>query len=100
MQNTFFKKNFSIFVGIFTWFIYNGEQRKLKNEEFFLSKMNLYKDPRTSKLCYKPTPENPFMNVLMSDYTQQPNRPQACNVTKTPIKKLAQKYFDLQHLNT
>ena len=83
-----------IFVGIFTWFIYHGEQRKLKNEEYFLSKMNLYKDPRSSKLCYKPTPENPFMNVLMSDYTQQPNRPQACSVTKTPIKRLAQKYFD------
>jgi hypothetical protein len=80
--------------GAFTWFLYRSEQRKMKNEEYFLSKMNLYKDPRTSQLCYKPTPNNPFMNILMTDYTQQPNRPQACNVSKGHIKKMAQKYFE------
>lgn len=93
------KKDINVFfvpllAGVFTWFLYTGEQKKLKNEEYFLSRMNLYKDPRTSKLCYKPTPNNPFMNILMSDYTQQPRRPQACNVTKGHVKKMAQEYFN------
>lgn len=93
------KKDINVFfvpliAGVFTWFLYNSERRKLKNEEDFLSKMNLYKDPRTSQLCYKPTPNNPFMNILMSDYTQQPNRAKACNVSKGHIKKMTQKYFD------
>jgi hypothetical protein len=83
-----------LLTGIFTWFIYSGDQKKKTNEQFYLDKMNLYKDPRTSKLCYKPTPNNPFMNILMSDYTQQPRRSQACNVSKGHVKKLAQKYFD------
>lgn len=93
------KKDINVFfipliTGMFTWFLYNGETKRIKNEEYFLSKMNLYKDPRTSKLCYKPTPNNPFMNILMSDYSQQPRRPQACNISKGPVKKLAQEYFD------
>lgn len=83
-----------VLVGIFIYFLYQGELRKRKNEEYFLSQMNLYKDPKTSDLCYKPTPENPFMNILMSDYTQQPNRAKACNISKNPIKRKAQDYFN------
>ncbi len=93
------KKDANIFfipvlVGIFTYFLYQGEARKKANEELFLSKMNLYKDPKTSDLCYKPTPNNPFMNILMSDYKQQPKRAKACNISKNPIKQQAQQYFN------
>jgi hypothetical protein len=83
-----------VLVGIFTYFLYQGEARKKRNEEYFLSQMNLYKDPKTRDLCYKPTPNNPFMNILMSDYTQQPKRAKACNISKNPIKRQAQQYFN------
>ncbi len=33
----------------------------------------------SDKLCQKPTKDNPFMNVLLSDYVTQPNRPEACS---------------------
>ena len=36
-------------------------------------------DPETGKECYLPTPDNPFMNVQLSDYRTNPDRPPACS---------------------
>lgn len=30
--------------------------------------------------CRKPTNNNPFMNVLLTDFTEDPNRPKACDI--------------------
>ncbi len=83
-----------ILTGIFTFFMYNNTDIKKKQEETFLNKMNLHKDPYTQELCHRPTPENPFMNILMSDYKLNPKRNKACDVTKGNIKMEAQKYFN------
>ena len=37
--------------------------------------------------CEKPTNQNPFMNVLMTDYTEKSERPAACNQLDDPIIK-------------
>lgn len=43
---------------------------------------------RHAKLdCTKPTRSNPFMNVLLTDYVDQPNRPPACNIEDPEIRK-------------
>jgi hypothetical protein len=44
--------------------------------------------------CIAPTKNNPFMNVLMSDYTEQPERPEACNIKKEEIKESAEENFN------
>lgn len=79
---------------IFTYFLYGSELKKKKAEEEFLGKLNLYKDQHTNELCYRPTPNNPFMNVLISDYVKNPKRAKACNISQGPIKKKAQEFFD------
>lgn len=79
---------------VFTFFLYNNDDSKTKNEEEFLAKMNLYKDTRTKEICYKPEPNNPFMNILMSDYTENPKRPKACNITNGHISKMAKTFFE------
>ena len=79
---------------IFTYFLYESEAKKKKAEEDFLDRMNLYKDVHTNELCYRPTPENPFMNVLISDYVKNPKRSKACNISQGPVRRKAQEYFN------
>ena len=42
--------------------------------------------------CTKPTRENPFMNVLMHEYTENPKRGKACNLKG--VDKYVDEYFD------
>lgn len=83
-----------IITAIFTFFLYRNEHKKRKNEEEFFDRMNLYRDQNTNELCYRPTPNNPFMNILMSDYSQNPKRTKACNISHGPIRQKAQRYFN------
>ena len=79
---------------ICTFFLNSNEIKKNKMEFEYLTQRNLYKDEHTNELCYKPTKQNPFMNILMSDYTQNPNRAKACNLSNGNIKKMASKHFN------
>ena len=49
---------------------------------FVMYKMNVIKEPygdvQTTSMCQKPTMENPLGNVLMTDYSDAPNRLEAC----------------------
>lgn len=36
--------------------------------------------------CTKPKKQNPFMNVLMNEYTENPDRPEACDVDDNVVK--------------
>lgn len=36
--------------------------------------------------CTKPSANNPFMNVLVSDYKDEPNKEKACDVTSEKVK--------------
>lgn len=44
--------------------------------------------------CVKPEKNNPFMNVLMTDYTDKPERKAACGVTEEEIKSMMEENFD------
>ena len=83
-----------LLAAIFTYMLYVGDIKKIKAGEDFLTTMNLQKDVHTSELCHKPTDNNPFMNILMSDYTQNPKRAKACDVSQAPVRKMTQKYFN------
>ena len=49
-------------------------------------------DVKTSSSCQLPTPDNPLANVLLSDYTSDPDRPPACSYPT--VAPLVQKYLD------
>ena len=44
--------------------------------------------------CRKPSKDNPFMNVLQSDYSTSPNRGEACDIQDPAIASKAEKLFD------
>lgn len=54
---------------------------------------NLKKNLKNKNSCRRPNRNNPFMNVIMSDYTEDPNRPEACDVTRDDIQNEITKNF-------
>jgi hypothetical protein len=82
------------FMGIFTYVLYNIDTINKNKEKLYLEDNNLSKDPHSGEECIKPSKNNPFMNVLMSDYSLQPNRPKGCKITNSNIKKEAKDAFD------
>jgi hypothetical protein len=45
-------------------------------------------------LCQKPTRENPFMNVLLTDYVDNPNRPKPCSLDNEEVKEEIENEFN------
>jgi hypothetical protein len=83
-----------VFFALFSYLIYNVDMSQKTVEKMFLNENDLHRDTFTKEICQKPSEENPFMNVLMSDYALNPEKKKACDVSKTYVKKQAQKYFD------
>lgn len=48
----------------------------------------------SQKRCVAPTRDNPFMNVLTTDYITRPNRGEACDIQKPCVAARAEKMFD------
>lgn len=51
-------------------------------------------DPLYEK-CTESTPGNPFMNVLPTDYTENPDRSKACNISDPEIAKIVNENFEV-----
>lgn len=47
------------------------------------------------KVCVRPTPDNPFMNVGYADYFDMPNRPPACNIDHPSVAEAQSSYARL-----
>jgi hypothetical protein len=65
-----------------------------KEKESF-KKQNLAVSKSTKKECVKPTTENPFMNVLLTDYKEgsKRNNKEACDIdNKNVVKNMKDKY--------
>lgn len=82
-----------IFMAIFTYYVYFVDKQNKQNEKLYMDTFHVQKDKKTGKQCQKPTPNNPFMNVLVSDYATNPKRKSACSLTPT-VKKEIKTYFD------
>lgn len=74
------------FGGVLTVILYN-----YKKEIFKIDTEN-FEDTNGTE-CTKPVENNPFMNVLMSEYTEDPERGEACDTNEPKIKDKMQKYF-------
>lgn len=84
---------FLILTGIITWIIYiqSNAESSLKNQ--VLEKLNINEDVN-NKPCYKPTQDNPFMNVSYVDYKEFPNRPKACDLSKKEVENVVNNLFE------
>jgi hypothetical protein len=81
-------------MGLFTYLLYSIDTQNKSNEQLILESNNLEKDKFTGEVCMKPSKDNPFMNVLISDYVTQPDRPKACNLSSSNTRHEAKKAFD------
>lgn len=64
---------------------------------FLFSKSGIIKEPgvavgSSSPTCQTPTSDNPLANVLLTDYTDNPNRPEACWYPS--VKPEVEEYLD------
>lgn len=82
-----------LIIAAFTAFLYHFDNNKKQQEMFVMNKLGVMKNKQSS-YCYKPTTDNPFMNVTYGDYKDFPNRPKACNVADGKVKSTVNKYFD------
>ena len=82
----------SAIVGIVTYVIHDVIGH---SEEFEVKKK---KKHRREQGCTKPTKDNPFMNVLMNEYVENPMRSKACDVSK--VNNYVDKYFNENVVST
>lgn len=82
---------------------YNENKTQSQNREDFEYKIKDYfnikqdtpiKVNDNGDVCQLPTPNNPFMNVLITDYTDNPNRPPACDYNDSDVRETTNKYFN------
>jgi Family of unknown function (DUF5762) len=84
----------SLFVAFLTALLYEFYSRNNRMRMELYNKIDVRYDKQKNEFCALPTQNNPFMNVLMNEYTDFPNRPGACDINNRRVKKQAEKYFD------
>jgi len=83
-----------LFFASLTFFLFEMYAKNKKNQKELFDKLNLQYDKGSQRLCMRPTQNNPFMNVLMNEYTEFPNRPSACKLNNRNITGKAEAFFD------
>lgn len=78
---------------VFTYILWSMDKDKKTKEHLFLDEYRLSKK-KNGKICQRPTQNNPFMNVLMTDYKNNPNRVSACDITESAVKKDIDVFFN------
>ena len=80
-------------VAAITYGVFKHTDEMHKNETDAMQTQNISIDPQTKRHCTLPTKENPFMNILQTDYAKNPNRPAACDITRPSIRKKIDKLY-------
>lgn len=87
-----------VFFSILTFTLKKINDSRNTFEERYLNDTDEYKTDRESNnsddKCVAPTEDNPFMNVLMSDYSNNVERNPACNIEERRIKKEIKTNFE------
>jgi len=82
-----------ILMAILSYMMYNAHTQNKNNDGKVIENMGLQRDKYTKQVCQPPTIDNPFMNVLISDYKDNPRRPKACRLSGR-TKQQATKFFN------
>jgi hypothetical protein len=83
-----------VFVAVLTVALYESNLFDLLTKKESYRNRNVTLDQISNEECVLPSPENPFMNVLMNEYVENPDRPQACATSNKLIKKKIKSHFD------
>lgn len=75
-------------VALFTYHMHATDRTNAESAGMVLEKMQAERD-NTGATCRVPTKANPYMNVLMSDFSQDPTRPKACNLVDKHVAQSA-----------
>ena len=83
-----------IMAGI-TYIIYSTNKKEtFLNDEDELGMFSSIKNMKKNTKCSIPKKTNPFMNVLVNDYVHNPERPEACDISKPTVEKKVKQYFE------
>lgn len=87
-----FKRNyrfllFPIFIAGLTMYM---AKYQLKHKEILEKILNKKAQPK----CIMPTIKNPYMNMLMNEYEDNPNRPPACDINDPKVQEQVDKYMN------
>ena len=75
---------------VITFLVHKAEAGEDERRREQMDALELERDPMTRRLCTRPTLDNPYMNVLMSDYKRFPERPGACDITRQDVRDRAE----------
>jgi hypothetical protein len=75
-------------------FVINKSENNIMNQEKFINTNDPNDELSNETKCKVPTESNPFMNVLVTDYSQNPDRKPACDVEDNNVKKSMKKQFN------
>jgi hypothetical protein len=90
-----------VIVAIVTFFMNHVDENTEKYQDTMFTHLdndndndnaNVSKRKILKKKCTKPTKENPFMNVMMNEYSDNPQRDAACDVSE--VHKYVDEYFN------
>lgn len=82
---------FGIMVGLVSIVLYEHERKQLERVEKFLETNSL--DVVNNKVCVRSTVDNPFMNPTIADITDNPGRPEACDVQNDKVQNVIETNF-------
>lgn len=78
--------------GIFTAALDYHDKSQDEQQSNLMEKLDVKKND-FEEFCTVPTKTNPFMNVLPADYSDFPNKPEACDVTEQDVKDMMEANF-------
>lgn len=79
-----------LITAIFVYLLYSTDRVNRQKDKKTLEGMGM--KAQCGQVCQKPSQENPFMNVLISDYKENPQRPKACRLEGKIRKEIAQNF--------
>lgn len=77
-------------VALLTFLVHKAEAGEDEVRRERMGALEVERDPATRRLCTRPTLDNPYMNVLMSDFKRFPERPGACDITREDVRDRAE----------
>jgi hypothetical protein len=75
--------------GVATYAVHQGERDAQAGVRERMDALDVERDPATLRLCTRPTLNNPYMNVLLTDAADFPDRPAACDITRPDVRRRA-----------
>ncbi len=96
---TFIKRDytsiyFAAVTAFATYILYTHDAKQKSSRVEMFDKLNITNGHNKKSVCYKPSKDNPFMNVTMGDMNDFPSRPPACDITRATTKAKVKDFFD------